>query len=332
MPSGAYHGRTHPIVPGPKRQGRAAPYTVGVVRLRIDLAYDGGAFYGWARQPALRTVQGQIETALSRVLRIPADGESSPLRLVVAGRTDTGVHASHQVCHCDIDETVLNGCVGHMQATPTDALCRRLQRILPDDIAIRSVTVAPSGFDARFSALERTYVYRIADRCAAVDPRMRGFVLHLDDTLDVEAMNAAAAATIGLHDFGSFATPNPGGTTIRDVKSAYWRRIPDRPLIGDDATMGERYRTPAAESGLLCFTIVADAFARNMVRSLVNGCVQVGVGKRSVEWFVGKMAVPLREGATGPIAPQGLTLEHVAYPPDELLARRAESIRAKRTL
>lgn len=97
-------------------------------------------------------------------------------------------------------------------------------------------------------------------------------------------------------------------------------------------TMGERYRTPTVESGLVCFVIVADAFARNMVRSLVNGCVQVGIGKRSLDWFAGKMAAPLREGSTGPIAPQGLTLEHIEYPADDQLAVRAEAIRAKRTL
>lgn len=307
-------------------------YWSAVIRLRIDLAYDGGGFYGWAKQPALRTVQGEIESALHRILRVPDGDVDEPLRLVVAGRTDTGVHASHQVCHVDVSEGVLARAVGHMDVPPVVALTRRMQRILPSDITIRSITLAPDGFDARFSALERTYVYRIADRASEVDPRMRGFVLHLDADLDVAAMNEAAAMTIGLHDFGSFATPNPGGTTIRDVKTAYWRRIPSRPLIGNDEAMGERYRTPAVESGLLCFTIVADAFARNMVRSLVGGCVQVGIGKRSLDWFAGKMATPLREGSTGPIAPQGLTLEHIAYPADDQLAARAEAIRAKRTL
>lgn len=302
------------------------------MRLRIDLAYDGGGFYGWAKQPTLRTVQGEIEAALHKILRVPDDDSSEPLRLVVAGRTDTGVHASHQVCHLDLSESTLAHCVGHMDVPPVIALTRRLQRILPTDIAIRSISPAPSGFDARFSALERTYVYRIADRASEVDPRMRGFVLHIDDDLNIEAMNAAAAMTIGLHDFGSFATPNPGGTTIREVKTAYWYRMPVQPLIADEATMGERYRTPVVESGLLCFTIVADAFARNMVRSLVGGCVQVGIGKRSLDWFAGKMSTPLREGSTGPIAPQGLTLEHIEYPADELLAARAEAIRAKRTL
>lgn len=130
-----------------------------------------------------------------------------------------------------------------MSVPPTVALKHRLQRMLPADITIHDVTVAPSGFDARFSALERTYVYRVADRASEVDPRLRGFVLHLDADLDVAAMNEAAAMTIGLHDFGSFATPNPGGTTIREVKTAYWRRIPTRPLVVDG--MGERYRTPA---------------------------------------------------------------------------------------
>ena len=305
---------------------------MAVIRLRIDLGYDGGGFYGWARQPGMRTVQGEIERVLHTITRVPDGDESDPLRLTVAGRTDTGVHALHQVCHLDISHNALQRCVGHMAVPAPTALMHRLQRMVPTDIAIHRVSIAPDGFDARFSALERTYVYRIADRSSLVDPRMRGFVHHIDADLDIDAMNAAAATTIGLHDFGSFATPNPGGTTIREVKTAYWRRIPATPLIGTAATMGESYRTPAAESGLLCFTIVADAFARNMVRSLVGGCVQVGIGKRPVDWFAGKMAVPKREGSTGPIAPQGLTLEHVAYPSDDQLAARAEAIRAKRTL
>lgn len=301
-----------------------------IVRLRIDLGYDGTNFYGWARQPALRTVQGTIEDALHRILHVPADDPSEPLRLTVAGRTDTGVHASGQVCHLDISPNVLQRAVGHMNTDAATALAHRLQRVLPRDISIYSIVPAPEGFDARFSALERTYVYRVADRSSRVDPRTAGFVWHIDTNLDIAAMNEAAAMTLGLHDFGSFATPNPGGTTIREVKTAYWSRIPVTPLV--DPSRGEAYRTPAIESGLLCFTIVADAFARNMVRSLVNGCVQVGQGKRDTTWFAQKMAVPLREGSTGPIAPEGLTLEHVAYPADSELAARAQRIRAVRTL
>lgn len=309
-----------------------------MTRLRIDLAYDGGGFYGWATQPDIRTVQGVIEAALHRLLRVDGNDPDEPLRLVVAGRTDTGVHASHQVCHLDLHAATLERAVGHMKVPAVTALEHRLQRLLPADITIHRVSVAPDGFDARFSALERTYVYRIADRSGEVDPRLRGCVLHIDDTLDLDAMNRAAAMTIGLHDFGSFATPNPGGTTIREVKRAFWTRVPTRPLVPTqplapahaDETAG--YVTPTLESGLVCFTIVADAFARNMVRSLVNACVAVGIGKRDLDWFAGKMAVPKREGSTGPIAPQGLTLEHVAYPPDDELAARAEAIRAVRTL
>lgn len=303
-----------------------------MTRLRIDLAYDGGGFYGWAKQPDLRTVQGAIEDALHKVLRVPADDEHESLRLTVAGRTDTGVHASHQVAHLDVSDEVLARCQGHMDVPLTEALARRLKAVLPADIVIHRVSVAPEGFDARFSALERTYVYRVADRSSEVDPRLRGCVLRVDESLDLDAMNAAAAMTIGLHDFGSFATPNPGGTTIREVKTAYWRRVPVAPLVPDTVAMGESYRTPSLESGLVVFTIVADAFARNMVRSLVGSSIKVGSGRKTLEWFADKMANPVREGSSGPIAPQGLTLEHIEYPADDQLAARAEAIRAVRTL
>ncbi len=219
-----------------------------MVRLRLDLAYDGGAFYGWAKQPTLRTVQGELEQALHTILRVPADDPDEPLRLTVAGRTDTGVHALHQVCHLDVGESTLERCVGHMGVPAPEALFRRLSRMVPDDIAIHAVSVAPEGFDARFSALERTYVYRICDDVRPVDSRMRGFVLALDDRLDLDAMNAAAAMTIGLHDFGSFATPNPGRRTIREVKRAHWSRIPVSPLVpgasGGAGTAGRRVHRP----------------------------------------------------------------------------------------
>ena len=204
-----------------------------MTRLRIDLAYDGGGFYGWAKQPELRTVQGTIEDALHKVLRVPVGDEREPLRLTVAGRTDTGVHASHQVAHLDVSDETLARCQGHMDVPLTEALARRLKAVLPADIVIHSIAIAPQGFDARFSALERTYVYRVADRSSEVDPRLRGCVLRVDESLDLDAMNAAAAMTIGLHDFGSFATPNPGGTTIREVKTAYWRRVPVASLVPD---------------------------------------------------------------------------------------------------
>lgn len=314
------------------------------VRLRLELAYQGGAFYGWARQPSLRTVQGCLEEALAVVThqRGRRAGNQGPVwepRLVVAGRTDTGVHASHQVCHLDIPRDLLESSRGHMDVDPAEALKRRLRHLLPADMALHDLCLAPEGFDARFSALERTYVYRVCDRPDELDPRMRGFVLPMDGQLDLEPMNRAVASCLGLHDFGSFATANEGGTTIRKVLSAHWDRVPRRSLIDGSAGVGEdpgravpAYETPMLESGLVCFTIVADAFAHNMVRSLVNASLRVGLGKQTVSWFREKVEHPVREGATGPAAACGLTLEHVRYPSDDQLATRAASIRAKRTL
>lgn len=295
------------------------------MRIRLDFAYDGSGFYGWAKQPNLRTVQGELESALHKVLRVPECDSVNPLRLTVAGRTDTGVHASHQVCHLDVSQDVLENCIGHMSCDSLSALEYRLRHVLPQDIAIHCVSAAPDGFDARFSALERTYVYRIVDKSgfAFVDPRMRGFVLQVDYALNVDCMNQAAKMMVGLHDFGSFAKPNPGGTTIREVKKAYWNRISQ---CACDRLV------PHLEQGLLEFTIVADAFAHNMVRSLVNASVQIGMSKRSLDWFDDKIHNPVREGSTGPIAPHGLTLENVAYPCDSDLALRANAIRARRDI
>lgn len=303
------------------------------MRLRCDCAYDGSQFFGWARQPQLRTVQGVIEDAMAMVLRAD-EQERACLRLTVAGRTDTGVHARHQVCHVDIEPEMLDRCVGHMAVDGAVALQRRLRHVLPDDVCIHAVSEAPDGFDARFSALERTYVYRICDDPELLDPRLRSMVLPVCTPLDMDAMNEAAALMLGLHDFGSFATANPHGTTIREVKAAHWQRVPIEPLGVAPVRLGHNgdYVVSHVEGGLLCFTIVADAFAHNMVRSLVNACVQIGMGRKTLSWFADKMAHPLREGSTGPIAPGGLTLEHVAYPPDDQLALRAQSIRAKRTL
>ena len=291
------------------------------MRLRIDLAYDGTQFHGWAKQPDLRTVQGVVEAAITKILRI---SRPDPLvRLVVAGRTDTGVHARHQVCHMDIEPELLEQAVGHLGVSPVQALEHRLRHVLPADIVIYSVAQAPEGFDARFSALERTYIYRICDNPEFMDPRMRTSVLGVKNRLDDELLNLCSKKVVGLKDFGSFATPNPGGTTIREVKVARWIRRSEE--------AGE-YGAVPVNAGILEFTIVADAFAHNMVRSLVGAQVNVASGKKSLEWFDDKLTHPVREGSTGPIAPEGLTLENVAYPHVNQLAERAQAIRAKRTL
>jgi tRNA pseudouridine38-40 synthase len=138
------------------------------VRLRLDLAYDGTDFHGWAKQPSLRTVQGTLEVVLTQILRV----EAAPV--TCAGRTDTGVHARGQVVHLDVDDDVVAGSAGRSQDPPLEALTRRLNGILRPDVRVRRAVAAPPGFDARFSALWRRYAYRVADDPAVVDPLTRG--------------------------------------------------------------------------------------------------------------------------------------------------------------
>ena len=186
------------------------------MRLRLDLSYDGAQFHGWAAQPGLRTVQGEVEAALATVLRL-----ESPAPLTCAGRTDAGVHARGQVAHVDLDD-----------ATDVERLAHRLRSLLPDDIRLRALAPAPPGFDARFSALERRYVYRLRDRGPG-DPLARGHVVDWPRELDVDAMNAAAEPLLGEHDFAAFCKKREGATTIRDppradaasaATTACWRR------------------------------------------------------------------------------------------------------------
>jgi tRNA pseudouridine38-40 synthase len=169
------------------------------MRVRLDVSYDGTDFSGWAVQPGRRTVQGELETALTTVLRVPA------VPLTVAGRTDAGVHATGQVAHCDLT------------GLPEDLL-RRLAGVLPLDVRVRSLRRVPGGFDARFSALWRRYEYRICDQPAAAEPLRRRQVLTWPRPLDVAAMAAAAEQLTGLHDFAAFCRRREGATTVRDLQ------------------------------------------------------------------------------------------------------------------
>jgi tRNA pseudouridine38-40 synthase len=168
------------------------------VRVRLDLAYDGTDFSGWAIQPERRTVQGELEQALRTVLRLPA------VQLTVAGRTDAGVHATGQVAHCDVPEL------------PSD-LVRRLAGVLPPDVRVRAAREVPDEFDARFAALWRRYVYRIVDAPGGVDPLLRRQVLAWPRALYASAMAAAAERLLGLHDFAGFCRQREGATTIRTL-------------------------------------------------------------------------------------------------------------------
>ena len=274
-----------------------------IVRIRIDLSYDGTDFAGWAIQPRLRTVQGELEKAIALALRLPHS------RVVCAGRTDTGVHARGQVVHVDVEDGVVASSVGRSQESPHEALRRRLNGILPPDVRVRRVGEAPPGFDARFSALWRRYAYRIVDDAEGFDPLRRHHVLPWPRPLDLADMNAASQLFLGRHDFAAFCKRREGATTIRTLHDLSWHRD---------------------EQGVLEGTVRADAFCHSMVRALVGCLLAVGDGRRPVEFAGEVLRDQVRHPAVYVARARGLTLEEVAYPPDDELAQRAESTRTKR--
>ncbi|MFZ3472332.1 tRNA pseudouridine(38-40) synthase TruA [Streptomyces sp. 4.24] len=270
----------------------------GHVRVRLDLSYDGKDFSGWAKQRVLRTVQGELESALQTVMRLPG-----PVELTVAGRTDAGVHARGQVAQFDVRDEVW--------AEHQDKLLRRLAGRLPHDVRVWKAAEAPAGFNARFSAIWRRYAYRVGDHQAGVDPLRRGHVLWYQWPLDVDAMNEAAAALVGEHDFAAYCKKREGATTIRTLQQLSWER---------------------AEDGILTATVRADAFCHNMVRSLVGAMLHVGDGHRPTDWPGKVLAAAVRDSSVHVVKPHGLTLEEVGYPADELLAARSKEARNLRTL
>ncbi|MGP3958442.1 tRNA pseudouridine(38-40) synthase TruA [Nonomuraea sp. 3N208] len=281
-----------------------------MVRLRLDLAYDGTDFSGWARQPGRRTVQGEIEQALGRILRL---GE--PAMLTVAGRTDAGVHARGQVAHVDVPDGSLAELDGNRGPLSVDerlsALVRRLGGVMPPDVRIYRVSVAPEGFDARFSATFRRYAYRVSDAVGGVDPLRRHEVVWHNRPLDLDALNAAAARLIGEHDFAAFCKKREGATTIRELQRLEWVREPD---------------------GVLVATVVADAFCHSMVRALVGSLLAVGDGRRPAEWPGEVLTRAVRDSGVHVAPAHGLCLEEVGYPPEPELAARAEATRRVRML
>jgi tRNA pseudouridine38-40 synthase len=268
------------------------------VRLRIDLSYDGSGFSGWAVQPGRRTVAEVAAAALGRVLRLP-----EPPVLTVAGRTDAGVHARGQVAHADVPAAAW--------AAEADRATLRLSAVLPADVRIRAVGPAPDGFDARFSALWRRYSYRVCDDPAAADPLRRHETLWYFRRLEVAAMNQAALACLGEHDFAAFCRRRQGATTIRALRALAWARDDD---------------------GIAVATVVADAFCHNMVRSLVGALLAVGDGRRPPGWPAAVLAAAVRDPAVQVMPPHGLCLEEVGYPPPDGLAARAAATHRTRTL
>ncbi len=282
---------------------------MNTVRLRLDVAYDGTAFSGWGRQPRLRTVQGELEQAIATLLRHP----EQEVRLVVAGRTDAGVHAVGQVAHIDLN-------AGQWRALSTarragsveDSVMRRLNGLIGRqgaDVVVARVSQAPAGFDARFSALWRRYQYRVADARSRRDPRRRGHTLWHTADLDIDAMNAASRSLMGLHDFAAFCRPREGATTIRTLLDYHWSRDDDDVLVAE---------------------VRADAFCHSMVRALVGSAIRVGRHELTLDELQSVFAGARRENAFSVVSARGLTLMEVGYPPDDELGARAELTRARR--
>ncbi len=282
-----------------------------LLRLRLDLAYDGTDFHGWARQKPqegaapLRTVQEVLEDALSMVLRIDA-------ALVVAGRTDAGVHAAGQVAHLDVPASSLQQ--RSIDGDP-GRLVRRLARLLPEDVRVHSVTLAPAGFDARFSALRRHYVYRVTTHPRGPLPTRARDTAHWPRPVAFGDLQTVADVLVGLHDFAAFCKARENATTIRDLQSFTWHDVSTR-----------------TEPQLYEAHVTADAFCWNMVRSLVGTCLTVGDGRREASLPARLLTETERSGLI-PLAPaKGLSLVGVDYPPDDELAARVEVTRDRRSL
>lgn len=242
--------------------------------VRLDVAYDGSGFRGWARQRSgVRTVQGLFEEALTRVV-------GAPVRLSVAGRTDAGVHASGQVASFTAPEGLDLG-----------DLRRRVNAQTRPAAVIRRASWAGEGFDARFSATARRYCYRI-DTGDAPEPFTAAFTWHRPGALALGAMRSAARHLRGEHDFASFCrTPQGNGSTVRRIEAL----------------------TVSREGDLVQIAVRANAFCHQMVRALVGTLVAAGAGALDPAEVPAILAARDRQAAPPIAPPHGLTLDRVVY-------------------
>lgn len=278
------------------------PKVDGFTRYRIDLGYDGTDYWGFAKQKGYKTIQGELVKALTTIF-----GRSKEdFGMRVAGRTDAGVHATGQVIHIDLTQK-------QIKRLGRNSFYTSLNNLLPDAVRVYSITEAPPGFDARYSASYRKYRYLIADRQVKKNPVLARSVLWIKHPLDDLNMQASALALIGLHDYASFCRPKEASTTIREVRSI-------------TVTRNKR------AGGMIEIDLVADAFCHNMVRAIVGALIAAGEGKVGPDQVAATLARRSRVGSFKVQPPHGLTLIEVGYPPKSKLAAQAEMARAMRSL
>jgi len=279
------------------------PKAGGFSRYRIDLAYEGSDFAGWAKQPGLRTVQGDFLSTLELIFGKSEDD----FGLRVAGRTDAGVHAEAQVIHIDLLPEQLKR-LG--RSTNTVA---KLNSLLPKDIRVKAFALAPNGFDARFSASFRRYRYRIADPVSGWNPLYGKTQLWVNYELNLEKMEQAGAHLIGLKDVAAFSKPKARATAIRELKIL---------KISRNKSFGN----------IIEIELIADAFAHNMVRSIVGALIKVGAGRAEPKDVAKALKSRSRTHGFKVVGPEGLSLIEVGYPAKKDLAKQAEIARNMRSL
>lgn len=241
--------------------------------IRLDIKYDGTGYAGWAKQPGLETIEGTLEDVLGRILQ-------EPVRLTVAGRTDAGVHARGQVVNFHTGNAVESG-----------KLAWSANSLLPDCIVISGCVEVPGDFDARHSALSRTYSYMVLNREYNSPFRAR-YIWHYPGRLDLELLREAASLIGGQHDFTAFTpTETEHSYFLRDILRSGWQQDGDR----------------------LIYWIQSKSFMRNMVRALVGTMLEVGRGYRTLDDLSRLLAGAERSEAGETAPPHGLCLERVEY-------------------
>lgn len=279
-------------LPGGNEREDEAALQGPLLRVVLQVAYDGTGFHGFARQPRQRTVGGELADALARM-------SGAPVEIVCAGRTDSGVHASGQVVHADLPADYVSAEHRGHEEGDLSWMARSLTSQLGPEIAVRSAAEAADGFDARHTAAARRYRFSILNT-PAPDPLIARTTWHVDETLDLAALRLATDAILGEHDFAGFCRrppDTPAGTPItRRVLDAGWSR-------------------PAHLPGLLYFEIEANAFCHQMVRALVGALANIGTGRSNGAAIAIRLRSGDRRGAPTIAPPHGLCLLGVRYPP-----------------